>query len=226
MRHAVITNAPFPPLLKSTSTDFSPPAVLCAILNRLLAQNDRAKELLAQHAGRGFEIQAQPIQAKLAIDSDGTLRPAGANMTPQVCLTLDVTALLKMGWRPGQPMPEQSGLLHVSGDVAMAQTLSTLAKHWRPDLEDLLAQRIGDIAARQVYRGAQSFIAAVWRSTQRLAENVAEYAAHENGSIAAAGQLDALVADHLALSKQLSDLDDRLQQLQQRVNRLAGSDPL
>ncbi len=201
----------------------SPPALLCAVLNRLLAQNDRARALLAQHIGCTFEIQARPIQAKLTIESDGQLSPADALVVSQVCLTLDTAALIKLGWRPGQPFPEQPGLLHVSGDVAMAQTLSTLAKHWRPDLEDLLAQRIGDVAARQVLRGAKGLLSTVWLSSQRLVENVAEYATHETQMITGTATFVAFKADRMALSAKISTLDERLQQLQQRLDRTPWS---
>lgn len=201
----------------------TPPSLLCAVLNRLLAQNDKACALLAQHAGCTFEIKAPPIQAKLTIETDGKLSPADADVAPQVCLTLDTAALIKLGWRPGQPFPEQPGLLHVSGDVAVAQTLSTLAKNWRPDLEDLLAQRIGDVAARQVLRGAQSLLSTVWRSSQHLAENVAEYATHETQTITGTAAFDAFKADRVALSEKVSALEERLLQLQQRLDRTLRS---
>jgi ubiquinone biosynthesis accessory factor UbiJ len=201
----------------------TPPALLCAVLNRLLAQNDQARALLAQHVGCTFEIQARPIQAKLTIETDGKLSPADADVVSQVCLTLDTAALIKLGWRPGQPLPEQPGLLHVSGDVAMAQTLSTLAKHWRPDLEDLLAQRIGDVPARQVLRVAQGVLSTVWRSSYRLAENVAEYATHETQTITGVAAFDAFKADRAALSAKVSTLEERLQHLQQRLERTLRS---
>lgn len=219
---SAISNARFPFLSLPTQAGVSPPALLCAVLNRLLAQNDQAKQLLAQHAGCSLEVYARPIQAKLTIDGHGALSPANGDAVPQVRLTLDTAALVKSGWRPGQPFPEQSGLLHVSGDVAMAQTLSTLAKHWRPDLEDLLAQRIGDVAARQLLRGAQGFVSTIWRSSQRLAENLAEYATHETNTIVACAALDTLAEDQVALSEQLNTLDERTQQLQLRLKRMAG----
>ena len=193
------------------------------MLNQLLAQNDQARALLAQHVGCTFEIQARPIQAKLTIESDGKLSPADALVASQVCLTLNTAALIKLGWRPGQAFPEQPGLLHVSGDVAMAQTLSTLAKHWRPDLEDLLAQRIGDVAARQVLRGAKGLLSTVWRSSQRLAENMAEYATHETQTITGTAVFNAFKADRVALSAKVSSLEERLQQLQQRLDRTPWS---
>ncbi len=201
----------------------TPPALLCAVLNRLLAQNDKVCALLAQHTGCTFEIKAPPIQAKLTIETDGKLSPADEHVASQVCLTLNTAALIKLGWRPGQPFPEQPGLLHVSGDVAMAQTLSMLAKHWRPDLEDLLAQRIGDLAARQVLRGAQSLLSTVWRSSQHLVENVAEYATHETQTITGTAAFVTFKADRMALSAKVSTLEERLQRLQHRLDRTLRS---
>lgn len=185
-------------------------------------QNDRARELLGVHAGRTFEIDARPIKAKLTIGHDGLLSPSDDSVLAQVHLRLDTEALWTLGWRPGLPLPKQAGVLFVSGDVAMAQTLSTLAEHWRPDLEDLLAQKIGDIAARQVARGAQSLFSTVWRSSQRLAENLVEYATHETEVLASEAGMSALSTKQQQLIGRLESLGERLARLEQRVNQVTG----
>ncbi len=212
---------PLPPgsLLASSS----PTALLCVVLNRLLMQNDEARLLLAAHGGRSFEIQAPPVAAKLMIDPEGKLSPSESDEPAQVALTVDTQALWAAGWRPGQPMPDQAGVLHISGDAAMAQTLSILAKHWRPDLEDLLAQKIGDIAARQVMRAAQGFLGAFKRSTSRLAENMAEYVTHETQALPSMSQFMVSGTQQTTLTNRLAVLDERVAQLEGRVNQLAGS---
>jgi len=193
------------------------------VLNRLLTQNDQARLLLAAHSGHAFEIQAPPISANLMIGQEGTLSPNEVDAPAQVCLTVDTQALWAAGWRPGQPMPDQSGVLHISGDAAMAQTLSTLAKHWRPDLEDLLAQKIGDIAARQVTRGVQGLFGAFKRSTSRLAENMAEYATHETQALPTMTQFIVGASQQTTLTQRLARLDERLAKLEGRVTQVAGS---
>ena len=186
-------------------------------------QNDQARLLLAAHTGNTFEIRALPVTAKLMIGQEGTLTPSNDHAPAQVCLTVDTQALWASGWRPGQPMPDQAGILFISGDAAMAQTLSTLAKHWRPDLEDLLAQKIGDIAARQIVRGVQGFFSAIRLSTSRLAENMAEYATHETQTLPSMSQFVVSGAQQAALTQRLAILDERLAHLEGRVNQVEGS---
>lgn len=213
------------PNFGSAFSNTSPPAVLSALLNRLLAQNEQARALLMVHAGRTFEIEAGPVQAKLTIGHDGSLSPSDESVLAQVHLRLDIQALWALGWRPGQPLPKRDGILFVSGDVAMAQTLSTLAEHWRPDLEDLLAQKIGDIAARQFMRGAQSLLTTVWQSSQRLSENLVEYATHETDLLASAASVKAWSTQQQQLTERLTSLDERIAQLDQRLNQVSGRKP-
>ena len=86
-----------------------------------------------------------------------------------------------------------------------------------------MAQRIGDVAARQVLRGAKSLLSTVWRSSQHLAENVAEYATHETQTITGTAAFDAFKADRVSLSEKVSALEERLLQLQQRLDRTLRS---
>lgn len=177
-------------------------------------------ELLAQHAGHTFRLLAKPIDAAMTIGHDGRLSPADAAVVPDVTLIIDTARLWAEGWRPGQPFPERAGLVHVSGDAAMAQTLSTLAKSWRPDLEDILSQYVGDVAAVQLVASAKRLGTLAVQFATRTSENLAEYVAYEANVVLPevvlrehASALARLNTDLDALQKRLDDLDARARQL-------------
>lgn len=188
---------------------------MCVLLNRLFERQPAVFELLAQHAGHSFRLLAKPIDAAMTIGHDGRLAPADPAVVPDVTLTIDTARLWADGWRPGQPFPERAGLVHVSGDAAMAQTLSTLAKSWRPDIEDLLSQYVGDVAAVQLVAGAKRLSALAAQFVTRTSENVAEYAAYEAHLIVP----EAPLREH---ANELAQFNARLDALQKRLDELAA----
>lgn len=179
-------------------------------------------ELLAAHAGRSFRLVADPVSAAMTIEHDGRLCPADPAVMPDVTLTIDTARLWREGWRPGRPFPERAGLVHVSGDAAMAQTLSTLAKSWRPDIEDLLSQYVGDVAAVQLVNGAKRLTSLAVQFVTRTSENVAEYAAHETKLLLPDAALREHANDLAMLNKSLDALQGSVQSLQARLDQLVG----
>lgn len=196
--------------------------MVCSLLNRLFERQPAVFELLAQHAGHSFRLNAEPINAAMTIEHDGRLSPADPVVVPDVTLTIDTAKLWRQGWRPGQPFPERAGLVHVSGDAAMAQTLSTLAKSWRPDLEDLLSQYVGDLAAVQLVGGAKRLTSLAVQFASRTSQNMAEYAAHEAQLVLPDVALREHANDLAALNKSLDALQTRIESVQTRVEQLAG----
>lgn len=196
---------------------FTPQQAASRLLNSLLRRQPAVLALLAHHAGQSFELKANPINARLTIAHDGELSPADPSILPDVMLSIDTDALLKRGWRPGQPLPRESGYVHITGDAALAQTLSKLAEAWRPDIEDLLAQYIGDIPARQVVTGAARLHHLAWRGVSRASENLAEYAVYEAALLAS----PALIQEHgerqAQLVAHLDSLEKRLARIEKRT---------
>lgn len=162
----------------------------------------------------------------MTIGHDGRLSPADPAVVPDVTLTIDTARLWAAGWRPGQPFPERAGLVHVSGDAAMAQTLSILAKSWRPELEDLLSQYVGDVAAVQLVAGAKRLTALAGQFVVRTSQNVAEYAAHEAQWLLDDAPLRDQAQQLQALNTELGALQARLDALEARAKFLDSDSSL
>lgn len=156
----------------------------------------------------------------MTIGHDGRLSPADAAVLPDVTLTIDTARLWAAGWRPGQPFPERAGLVHVSGDAAMAQTLSTLAKSWRPDLEDLLSQYVGDVAAVQLVSTAKRLTSLAGQFVARSTQNVAEYAAHEAQWLVSRPLFREHAEQLQGVNLEISALQQRLEALGAHIERL------
>ena len=75
----------------------APASIPARIVNRALAQEDGLRAKLAAHAGSAFRIACGPADASLAIDADGALHEAEADVVPALTLTMrarDVPTLL------------------------------------------------------------------------------------------------------------------------------------
>ena len=213
----VIFKKAFPTDPRSLLSAFAPQQAACRFLNRLLQQQPAVLDLLSRHAGQSFELNAPPLSAWLTIEHDGALSPADKSIAPNVKLSIDTHALLERGWRPGQPLPQESGYVHISGDAALAQTLSMLAECWRPDAEDLLADYVGDIAARQLFAGAARLQHLFRQGLVRASENVAEYAAHEADLLVSLGLAQEHWARQAHLIAHLDGIEKRLAQIDRRI---------
>lgn len=200
-----------------------PRLAFCDLLNQLFAREPAFFELLAPHAGQTFRLVANPIDSSMTIAHDGKLTVADAAVVPDVTLTIDTKTLLASGWRPGQALPERAGMVQVSGDVALAQTLSTLASSWRLDPEDLIAPVVGDVAAVQLVAGVKRFAGLAVQFVSRTSQNLAEYAIHERPLLASQGSRQVLDDDLRRLQSQLTGSEARLEALAARLAQCEAS---
>ena len=196
----------------------TPRQAFCDLLNQWLAREPAIFDLLAPHAGQTFSLVANPVKAALTIAHDGRLSLADPAVIPDVSLTIDTQALWAAGWRPGEPLPERPGMIQVSGDVTLAQTLSTLAASWRPDPEDLLSQAVGDVAAVQMVSGIKRVGALATQFVTRTSQNLAEYAAHEARLLASQASSRVLADDLTRLHQTLDASSSKLDALFARLS--------
>lgn len=196
---------------------------MIGLLNRVFDRQPAVLLLLSAHSGRSFRLVASPLDATMSIDHDGRLSPVDPAVVPDVTLTIDMKSLWAQGWRPGQPFPERAGLVQVSGDAALAQTLSTLAKSWHPDIEDLLSRFVVDLAAVQLVKGGKRLATLASQFFVRTAQNLAEYAAHEAHWLAADVVLQEQSNELARLNASLDGLQKRLQALDARVRAAGGT---
>ena len=110
--------------------------------------------------------------------------------------------------------------IRVSGDAALAQTLSMLARDLRPDIEDGLAKRVGDIPAARITQAVRQTVNTVQSSLLNLGQNVIEYLTYETQALVDKGSVLTFAESMAALSAQLNELSARETLLNARVEQL------
>jgi len=196
-----------------------------AASNALLAREPWARERLLRHRGKTVRVVWSGYHAELTVTRDGYMAAAEQMAehatTPDVTLTVITEKLTLDRLRTGTASADGfADLIHVAGDAALAQTVAELGRDLRPDLEDLLAERLGDIAARRLVQAVRTLHQRVRTSGARLAGNIAEYLSEEAGVLLARPAFADAQQTLAALDAHVSALTARIQTLQNRPNTL------
>ncbi len=184
-----------------------------AFVNHLPAQATWARESLAEHAGKVALFDVFPVRVAVAVDSDGTLRPAPADASPAVVIKLTHATVLQIlaegedAWRK----------VNVDGDTGFASAISKVASNLRWDVEEDLSKVFGDIAAHRMAEAGRS--AAAWpkQAAASLAGNVAEFLTEEKHLLVTPLRAAEFVRDVDELRDAVERLDKRIERLQQQV---------
>jgi ubiquinone biosynthesis protein UbiJ len=189
--------------------------------NLLTRQQPWAAQRLAAYAGQTLKMCLGGFQLTFTIEHDGTLVAADSAVVPDVVLELIAE---KLSWAdllaPGA-RTDIAQWVHVTGQAALAQVVSDLARDLRPDPEDALAQWLGDIPARRLTQGVKGLVTDAQSFGRSLAENLAEYFSEETNTLAGAPAQAALTHERERTLGHLAHLEQRTAALQARLARLA-----
>jgi ubiquinone biosynthesis protein UbiJ len=189
-------------------------------LTRLLQPYPGALAQLARHSGKTFAIVASPFKGLFTIESTGQVVYADSAIVPDVSIEID---LKKINWAQLADADQHFDIVsvtRVTGDAALAQTLSGLMQTLRPDIEDLLAERLGDIPARNLVKAAKTLQQGVLQSGRKVAENVSEYLSHESHILAPQVVLQGFSSSLKSFNSKLELLQSRQQQLNQKLEQI------
>ena len=174
---------------------------LIRAFNTLLDREPWAQEKLRLHAGKLVRLELGALQLNLCIDTNGKV--ADGQGTPNVTVTIKASDIPRFASADTQ---QRMHYVRIDGEVALAHLVADLARDLRWDVEDDLASVIGDIPARRLLGLVRDVTQGARGGAERLAQNLAEYVAHETR----------LVVDRPSLQ----DLAHDIQQLEHDVNRV------
>ena len=196
---------------------------MAVALNTLTRQQVWAAERLAQHAGKTVRINVGGFQLNWSIERDGQLVRAHEGMSPDVTLDILVEKINPAVLFEQSQRLDMAQYVHVTGQAALAQVLSELARDLRPDPEDALAQWLGDVPARRVVRGARKALNAAQTFGLSVSQNLAEYLSEEADALVGKPAMLTQKSIQADLLSALERLEQRQSHLQNRVQRLERS---
>jgi len=154
---------------------------LAAVLNRNVAQSNRASALTAQLDGRTLSLvlEGTPLtlyfrvaDGRIAIDSG---QPGDADAS----LSGSPLALLSLAG-PGAEDRLRGSAIRIAGDAEVAQRFRDLLQQAQPDFEEELSRVVGDVAAHRVAGLARGLLDWGRKAAGSLSTSVAEYLQEES----------------------------------------------
>ena len=222
----------------SISTFFAPTALIIRGLNALLRKEDWARGTLARHSGKTVCWEVGTFKLSLTLDDTGYVQRAEPDSVADVTVTLllekfslarFLSGRIQPGPTPSTPSTPSSkrGLprptdtladkVHIAGDAGLAHSIAELAAYLRWDVEDTLADWIGDIPAARLVRYAKQGSTQVREGGERLTRNVAEYLSQERSFLVGQPTLKDWRIDVTQVHTAVERLQDRMAHLQARL---------
>ena len=182
-----------------------------ALLNRMLAREQWARDKLAPFADRIARFDVSPFSVTLQVTNDGTFVVSN---TGEPAVTIGVT----LSSLPLAMLDPQAALrdVRLSGDAEFAQALAFVLQNLRPEPEEELSRFIGDAAAQRLV----GFMRASAMQWKQLAENMLDSTAHyvvtENPMVVGRDDLETFNQD-------VNQLRDAVARIEKRINLLMRS---
>jgi ubiquinone biosynthesis protein UbiJ len=109
--------------------------------------------------------------------------------------------------------------MQVSGDAETAQVFSRLLKNADLDWEELLAQRVGDVAARHIGNVVRSFARWSRDSGSRLGQDLADYLHYESRDLPPRHEVQGFLSDVDRLRDDAERFTARLKRAESRIKQ-------
>ncbi len=117
--------------------------------SRLISSNTWVLDKLKPYHNKHIQLVIGPQYFYLLINHDGLPQfVEKIESTPDLMISIDSSSLPEIIKNPNSALH----YIHMQGNTALANDLGFVAKNFRPDLEDILSQFVGNLLA---YRAAQ-----------------------------------------------------------------------
>lgn len=107
--------------------------------------------------------------------------------------------------------------MQVSGDAETAQVFSRLLKHADLDWEELLAQRVGDVAARQIGNAVRGLMGWSRDAGSRLGRDLADYLHYESRELPPRHEVQGFLSEVDRLRDDAERLNARFKRVESRI---------
>jgi ubiquinone biosynthesis protein UbiJ len=190
-------------------------------INGLLAYDPDTRAALAEIAGTLIAVEIAgfaPIY--IAPQAEAVRLSRRVDRTADVQIAGSAADLLAMARRP-TPGPAAvapgEDTVTLTGNLGLARRLEAILRHIDIDWEEMLAQRIGDIGARQIAHLGRAMARQARTARASLEADLGEYLVVEKEAVVGPAQLDTLADDVDTLRADVDRLEARIRLLAARL---------
>ena len=190
-----------------------------AALAASLKGSSAARADLAKLEGKVIRLELIGLPLTLHFLPEGGKMAVAADYHGEADITVRAPAASLMAAalkRDSEAVPRG---MQISGDAETAQVFSRLLKSADLDWEELLAQRIGDVAARQVGNAMRGFMGWSRDAGTRLGQDVADYLHYESRQVPPRHEVEGFLTGVDRLRDDAERLTARLKRAESRLRR-------
>jgi ubiquinone biosynthesis accessory factor UbiJ len=195
------------------------------LLNRGLPRSLRARELVAELAGRSLALEVRGFGA-VRLESNGSslaVTSGSGSAQADAGLSVGPLGLIALAGE-GAQAAVQRGEAAMSGDGEIAGKFRELLTLLKPDPEEELSLVLGDVPAHQLARLARGALAWGARAADSAWRSTADYLAHERADLVPRHEGEQFLRGVEALREDLDRLAARIELLaRRRAARTGGS---
>ena len=179
-------------------------------VSHVLTGETWARTRLQAFSGQTARLSLGPLTIPICVTNAGLFEHGSQGATPTVTIQLPADAPM----RALTDRPSLFAAAHISGSAEFAEALGFVFRNLRWDVEDDLAQLVGDIAARRLLQSGKHFAQWHLQRARNLALNVAEYLTEESATVARRADITHFCVAVDALNDNYARLEKRVQKLQ------------
>ncbi|RRJ83139.1 ubiquinone biosynthesis accessory factor UbiJ [Aestuariirhabdus litorea] len=188
-------------------------------LNALLTRDPPTQAKLARLQGQVLQVRVSDLELDCFIhpDSAGVRLLGYDESPPQAALHASSAALLRL-----LASDDAAHSLHdpdfcIEGDAGLIIELQQIALGYEFDLEALIAEVLGDVAAHSISRGLDSAGRWLASSQQSLQQSLTDYLQEELSQLPSANEVESFTDELQQTRLDLDRLEARIKQLQDRL---------
>lgn len=204
----------------SVSASTKPAAVLGVIINRLLELDPETRAAVLRYPGSVIVIELLNTRQNicLQITEDGLVlvEPPG---NPDVTIRGTPGQLLAYLTALKNDEPTTSGVIEITGNIALAQKLAGIVRQLDPDWEEKLSAWTGDVPARHIGNLFRNTLQFASYASNSLRANIGEYLRYESGLVTERSEVNRFIRDVDVLRNDVDRLRLRLDRLQHRTGK-------
>jgi ubiquinone biosynthesis protein UbiJ len=204
------------------SADATSPAAelfrpLEALLQRGIDGSSEAARLCRDLDGRSLQLDLEGLPLALRLVArDGRLGVGFAGDEPADCHIGGLPISMLRLALTGDQQTLRTGTLSLSGDPALARDFQRLLDLARPDWEEELAQRIGDVPAHQLGNLVRGGLDWIRRAADTLTRDAGEYLKEESRDLPSRYEMDRFERDVQTLRDDVERTEARLRRLERK----------
>lgn len=187
---------------------------LTAAINRAIRADEKTAYRVAElgECSIAFRLKRSgtTLMARVA---HGAVSMSGDTGRADVTITGSPADFLAMAKTQREGSVLAAGKVDIEGDLATAQKIQALMAELSIDFEALLAERTGDIFARQLGRGVRAGIGWVRNAHAALERDLSEYLRYELGLLPLREDIETFVSDCAAVAEDVDRLRARVQRI-------------